>query len=148
MSELTKLSESDRLLKRDILQAVQLVIDGIKQYNNSQLLRSAKYRSISNKKSKFITLKNNGRLIGFLMFRTEGHLCYIYEIHVAREWRNKGNGQLMMNRLFQLMKTHILILFVHKENLRALDFYLRNNFRLDEEYDSETYNRMICRCNM
>ena len=75
MSILTKTA---RLPRRDVQRAVELVLDGVREYNSSPLMRQAKFRSITNKASRFILLREQTVLVGFLMYRTEGKMCYVY----------------------------------------------------------------------
>ena len=139
MSTLTKTA---RLPRRDVQRAVELVLDGIKRYNSSPLMRWAKFRSITNKASRFILLWEQKTLVGFLMYRTEGKMCYVYEIHVEASHRSGGRGQQMFNELFSSMKGFILILFVHRGNHGAIRLYERNEFEIDPHYESNTYYRM------
>lgn len=139
MSILTKM---DRLLKKDAQRAIELVLEGIKKYNSSPLLKRAKFRSITNKTSRFILLREQKELIGFLMYRIEGEMCYIYEIHVNINYRSRGEGQRMFNELFLSMRGFIIVLFVHKENHDAIRFYEKNEFEIDPDYESSIYHRM------
>lgn len=141
-----ELSRTGRLARKDIPRAVQLILEGVKPYNSARLLKSSKLKSVSNKENRFITLRRDGGLVGFLMYRVEKRLCYIYEIHVAAEYRSFGEGQRMQDELIRSMKNFIFVLFVHKNNTRAMAFYSRNGFIVDEDYESPTYYRMsLCK---
>lgn len=138
----SKLLRLERLPKKDVLAAVELILDGIKTYNNSHLLRYAKTKSVSNKVSKFIVLKSEERLIGLLMYRIEKAFCLIYEIHVDSGHRCAGEGQRLMDDLLLSKKNFVLILFVHRANPRAMRFYEKNGFKVDKNYRSSLYYRM------
>lgn len=133
------------LRRRDAIGAVEIITSGMYVYNPSPLLRSAKLKSVSNKQSRFITVRlrdNEQTLIGFIMYRTERQFCYLYEIHVRNGYHSMGYGQQMMDELVGAMKDKTLVLFVHIKNLGAQRFYRRNGFEADVSYKSAVYFRM------
>lgn len=140
----SRLHRLERLPRRDVPRAVELILDGVgAYYSSTALLRHAKARSVSSRASKFIVLRSENRLIGLLMYRIEKSLCLVYEIHVDRDHRCGGEGQRLMDDLASLMSGFVLILFVHRANRRAIEFYGRNGFEMDESYESPVHYRMF-----
>ncbi len=132
-----------KLDKKNIDKIVFLVLDGIRDYNNHHLLAYSKKKSLSNKKNRFIVLYVCSEISGFLMFRKEKECSYIYEIHVEQRYRSKGFGQILLNKLYELTIGEVLVLFVHKKNVRAQKFYLKNGFKPDRNYVSTKQFMMV-----
>lgn len=128
---------------KEIPRAVDLILEGIKAFNSNPLLRHAKTKSVSNKLSRFIVLRQDNKLMGFLMYRVEKKCCLIYEIHIDPNYRGEGEGTRMMDVLSEQMQNYLFVLFVHKQNKRAMKFYDMNNFTLDTRYESLLYYRML-----
>lgn len=137
-----------KLDKKEQLNAVNMIIDGISLYNTRpKLLHHTKMRSIKNRTNNFIIIREKKELVGFLMYRIETGMCFIYEVHVKNGFRSKGYGKQLMNELKDKIskddeKINEIVLFVHKDNLRAQQFYEQQGFKLDGEYNSKTYLRM------
>ncbi|TBU12940.1 putative GNAT-like acetyltransferase [Hamiltosporidium tvaerminnensis] len=125
---------------RDIKKwALNLTIENMKQYNSTSLYKYTKNKSISNKKSEFIICYFLNKKVGFCMIRKENRLIFIYEIHVTFEHRSKGVGTLLLDfcKKYYLnqKKYENLVLFVLKNNYKAISFYEKNNFLIDKSYD-------------
>lgn len=144
MPQMIKLGRCEKLIKKETLHLVEIILAGIQSYNRSPLLRYAKIKSVSNKASSFILLRDvDNIIIGFLMFRIDKKFCYIYEIHVEHKYQSQGYGQMLLDDLYKQMVGKLLILFVHKNNIRARKFYEKNIFKIDETYVSKSYFMMI-----
>ncbi|KAI4292483.1 hypothetical protein PAPHI01_1757 [Pancytospora philotis] len=138
-----ELGVSSILDKEDVHRAVSLIVDGVRAFNDSHLLRYSKIKSVSSRHSKFVTMRCDGRLVGFLMYRVEKQLCLIYEIHVDADYRSRGLGKRLIEHLCGIMRNRLLVLFVHTRNSRAMKFYKANGFVRDKQYVSAMYHRMV-----
>ncbi|KAH9200343.1 hypothetical protein LQ764DRAFT_210127 [Zygosaccharomyces rouxii] len=71
------------------------------------------------------------------------NIIYLYEIHVAPEWRNQKFGKSILNALKEKLcpKAHLsgIELTVFSSNERAINFYRNNGFTLS--YDSPSDKR-------
>lgn len=133
----TKISENE------VKALVQMILDNIRPYISSPLLRHAKTKSMSNLNNNFILIKDNVRTVAFLMYRIDKELTFIYEIHVEEKYRSNKLGTFLMNQAFEDQKGQKLILFVHKKNYRAQNFYKKFGFEFDLKDDYNLYFKMI-----
>ena len=143
--EKISLAHEARLSKKDVRRAVEILLDGIRVFNASALLAFSKMKSVSNKLSKFITLRRNGELMGFLMYRVENDVCFLYELHVSKDFQSQGHGSRLVTWLLKDVASSAYALCVHIKNERAQQFYKRHGFRVDSTYDSREYFRMLRR---
>lgn len=133
--------EKTNIASKDEIQIlVNLILAGIKPYVSNSLLKHAKTRSVSNSLSKFIIIRDNDRsIIGFLMYRVEKDYIVIYEIHISENQRSKGIGTMLLEELTKDMKHILALLFVHRNNTRAFNFYSKNGFKMNEVQEDERY---------
>lgn len=121
---------------------------------NRKFIELMKWKSMTNKKSNFIIYRS----IAFLMYRRERiqstDLILIYELHVSTDNRNRGIGSKLVNQLVKKIKNENqkmnaesvqntvqkIILFVDYKNIKAIQFYKKNNFERFKMYeDSPQY---------
>lgn len=95
-----------------------------------KIVKYPKYKSLKNKNNIFIIHPN-----GFIMFRIEDKII-ILEIHVDKKYRGLGIGTFMLIYLKSLYKGKY-VLYVHRDNKKAINFYKKNGFKID---NTETYN--------
>ncbi|ELA41972.1 uncharacterized protein VICG_00989 [Vittaforma corneae ATCC 50505] len=141
------LEKTRSLSNDDIFRTVELIIEGIKAYVGSSLLKHSKTKSMSNKLNNFIISRVDedaqSCIQGFLMYRVEREYCILYEIHVAKDKRSCGIGSKLMEELFRDQKGKLLILFVHKRNARAQKFYLSKGFQFHDIQANERCYEMF-----
>lgn len=82
-------------------------------------------------------------LTGFLMYRTERKVMYVYEVHVDELYRGKGIGSMLLKCAYGVLekKYEKMVLFVDRRNLGAVKFYVSNGMARDieEEYEGSGY---------
>lgn len=127
---------------KDVRRMVDLIVAGICQYVSTPLLRCSKMKSVSNKSNRFAILRREGTIVGFGMYRTEKNTCIIYEIHVDVSHRSRGCGTALMEAVLKDQKGKVMVLFVHKKNLRAQRFYRRFGFELWDSYEDKNHFEM------
>lgn len=106
--------------------------------------RNEKYEEIFNEESVIVSITKNEELVSFVSFRfdtEEGEeenlfaIIYLYELQVQQSYRNGKIGAKCLdslNSLNKLLKLDKTMLTVSKHNPRAVKFYSRNHFELDE----------------
>ncbi|KAF7683032.1 hypothetical protein TCON_1755 [Astathelohania contejeani] len=134
--------------KKIINWAVNLIKTNTYDYSRAPCLIYNKKRSLSNKKSIFIICylnispevgikpRENETPVGFAMLRKEKDGLFLYEIHVDKNHQNQGIGSEMMLKCIKYFNnTNFLnlILFVHKNNKKAINFYKKHGFVLDQK---------------
>lgn len=128
--------------KSELKWCLNLLLDNIRVYNTSSLIKYSKTKSINNKKSRYI-LAYVISLVGFIMYREENGIMYIYEIHVEERYRNMGIGSKLLNKAKNIAKKKHkkVVLFVDKRNNRAKNFYVKNGMvrDADEEHTNSFY---------
>lgn len=124
---------------------VEMVVSGISPYISTPLIRSAKKRSIFNVKNHFLVARTpqskRDSLSGFLMYRIEKGVCFLYEIHVRADKQGLGIGSRLLAHL--LSRQNRVILFVHRQNTRAQALYARSGFKYEKSYESRLYFSMM-----
>lgn len=136
------LEKTKIISKTDVMRAVQLIIEGIRPYIQTPLLKYAKTKSMSSRNNNFIILREECVIKGFLMYRVEKDCCIVYEIHVSEEKRSQGYGTMLFRELFKDQAGKKLLLFVHTRNAMAQQFYLTNGFNFKEKSENDTYYEM------
>lgn len=134
--------KSNKLSKQELVSALDILITGVKPFLNIPTLRHSKLKSLTSSKNNFLYIKIESKLAGFLMYRIEKHLVFLYEIHVAKEHQNKGIGSSLIKELFKSVEGKTIILYVHKKNLTALGFYKKHDFVIERNYESDNYYEM------
>jgi putative acetyltransferase len=73
-------------------------------------------------------------IVGFISMIKE----YIAAFFISTNCQNKGYGKKLLD--FIKVKNHFLKLKVYKKNSKAIDFYLKNNFSIENEQTEELTN--------
>jgi N-acetylglutamate synthase len=90
----------------------------------------------------YIALAYN-QLIGAVLAGTDGRRGYVQHLAVNKEYRFKGIGKSLLNRVIEslnkqgVLKTH---LFVHGDNMNAQKFYEHNGWFPRNEIKMFSYN--------
>lgn len=74
----------------------------------------------------YVASSQDGRVIGFISVYVEE--SFVHHLHVHAGFRNKGVGRLLLASLQDWLPAPWRLKCVRK-NRRALDFYLRNDWR-------------------
>lgn len=78
---------------------------------------------------------NTNNACGYLISQNKTNRYHIMSIGVSSLYRSKNIGSMMINYLVDLVKdkTKIISLYVHVENIKAINFYVKNNFSIKEK---------------
>ncbi len=125
----------------------QSVIDLIKEEQRKQCGRfipeANAYIEKLEKHAELIIHTERGNTLGFVFFycnAPDKHISYITLIATAREAQGMGIGQGLVQHVLWLAKSRGFSrcqLEVHKENKRALSFYQKIGFAVEEDRDSK-----------
>jgi ribosomal protein S18 acetylase RimI-like enzyme len=137
-----ELCKVHRVSKQTAKILVDLIVSGVGHFIKNPMLRNAKNKSISSDKNNFILLKASDQVIGFLMYRIDKELSFLYEIHIEEQFRKKGYGCKLMEEYFKDQPGKELILFVHKKNISAQAFYEKLEFLYDRTFEEKNYFKM------
>lgn len=116
--------------------AIDLVVDNMKVFNKTSLLRHAKSKSIYNPENTFVVsftddtsqVKPNG----FITLRIFSEVLYIYEIHVEKNSQGQGIGTKLLEFVKDTFNVSLFILYVYKVNKKAIKFYKTNGFEINK----------------
>ncbi|KAG0442368.1 hypothetical protein DMUE_0321 [Dictyocoela muelleri] len=130
-----KINVKKKLNKSELKKYLDLVM-----LIHKPIIRFSKQRSLINKNNIFVTHDN-----GFLMMRKERKNIIILEIHVDPNFRSIGIGSKLLQKAKTLFKGKY-VLYVNKDNLKAIRFYENNGFHFDsdETYSGSNYFAMSC----
>lgn len=118
-----QIERTRKISKDEIKLFVNAIVTGLVPYIKVPFLRHSKTKSVSSKSNNFIILREASLVYGFLMYRIEWSIIYIYELHVIEKFRSRGYGRRLMEELFESEKNKSFVLFVHAQNLRAQKLY-------------------------
>ncbi|KAI5152035.1 hypothetical protein ENBRE01_2519 [Enteropsectra breve] len=121
----------------------QMAVDGVSSYTKIPTLFYSKLKGLMNTKSFFILAKAGGKTEGFIMYRIIKNDIYVYEIHVVQERRSEGIGSKLIQHLVEQNKGIKIVLYVHKSNDRAAQFYKKHGFVFCEDNDYINHFEMI-----
>lgn len=87
-----------------------------------------------------IYIKNlRQEIIGYIIASEKGNGVHIHKFMIEKNFRNQNLGQKLLKFLINLSKKsnkNFITLKVDKENLKALMFYKRENFKVISESDN------------
>jgi len=80
---------------------------------------------------KILVYKNNGEIIGYLLFAITFTNATIYKIGVKKDYQNRGIGTKLIKRSEEILKENnveFYTLEVRKSNVNAISFYEKLGF--------------------
>ncbi|MDO4301944.1 MAG: ribosomal protein S18-alanine N-acetyltransferase [Clostridia bacterium] len=113
-------------------------IDGIVEIENESFAipwsRASVEKELSNNLAIYVVAAENEKVIGYggmWHIVNEGHIT---NIAVHKDYRQKGIGNAIINKLFEIAEEKEMIgltLEVRKSNIPALELYKKNGFKLE-----------------
>ena len=105
-----------------------------KLFTKPYSLKDLNYELNENPFSNFYVLLDESEVVGYLIFLITFNTSTIDRIAVDKKYQGKGNGQLLMNKMDEILSNKKLMmetctLEVRKSNLIALNFYKKNKFK-------------------
>ena len=92
-------------------------------------------RKISYDKNFFFVADDNNKIIGTVMGCYDGHRGWIYSLAVKKDYRNRGIGKLLMERVENELKKYNcpkVNLQVHGENKGVVGFYKKIGYAIED----------------
>ena len=100
-----------------------------------------------------VVVKDNNKVVGLMKsytseYKALAHIMTNTTIMIHPDYQNHGYGKKMVETFLKIIMDemqHIYMLEIvpHANNIRALDFYLKNNFKIE----SKTTNRILTQNN-
>jgi len=100
------------------------------------------YRWGEEKKYKFVMLENKTP-IGFMSFKIRGGAAFLSELIVAKAFRNKGIGSLLIRKFEELAKKkrcHVAYLETSEKHKEAIKFYKKHGYRIIAELKNNKFH--------
>ena len=92
----------------------------------------------------FLVAKINKEIVGYAIGEKNKDLGLIVSVAVKKEWRRKGIGRKLVEKLLENFKKEgmkIVFLHVREENKEAINFYLALGFKIRELVENYYSNR-------
>ena len=92
----------------------------------------------------FLVAKINKEIVGYAIGEKNKDLGLIVSVAVKKEWRRKGIGRKLVEKLLENFKKEgmkIIFLHVREENKEAINFYLALGFKIRELVENYYSNR-------
>jgi ribosomal protein S18 acetylase RimI-like enzyme len=110
---------------------VNYMLDKI--YNYDSLLEQ-----LNKKKHVFYLIKSSNETVGFLSISTENNEDYfLHKFYIDQQKSNTGIGTQTLNLLQEIFRPKRLILTVNRNNIKSINFYFKNGFKIEsiEDFD-------------
>lgn len=94
------------------------------------------YNSIfNNYADKVLFIKTNqNKTIGFITLKLLAGKCLIDLVAIHPKYQNKGIGSVLITRAIKNFPGYQIIVGTEAENIKAVSFYLKNNFKIIDYY--------------
>ncbi len=118
-------------------QQVDYMLD--KMYNHQSLVEQ-----LNIKKHQFYLIENDKAIIGFLSVSSENSSDYfLHKFYIDQQKSNLGIGSEALNLLVNSIKPKSLILTVNRKNIKSINFYFKNEFKIDRVEDFDIGNGYV-----
>lgn len=104
-------------------------IKDIKLIENLFKKYKEKYNPIINDYTFILAYKENDKYVGFLIYQLLYEAAEIIDIFVLDEYRNKGIGKALMNKMLENKQIEKVTLEVKKDNKNAIMLYNSLGFK-------------------
>lgn len=101
---------------------IELIENLFKEYKE-------KYNPIINDYTFILSYKENDKYVGFLIYQLLYEACEIIDIFVLDEYRNKGIGKALINKMLENKQIEKVTLEVKKDNKNAIMLYNSLGFK-------------------
>lgn len=104
-----------------------------KMYNHESLVEQ-----LNVKKHQFYLIEHNNEIVGFISVSSENATNYfLHKFYINQQKSNAGVGTKTLNLLIETINPKSLILTVNRQNYKSINFYFKNQFKIDrvEDFD-------------
>lgn len=91
-----------------------------------------------------LKIHDNNLIYGFIILEILNHKNHIMSFGVYPEFRRKGFGKLLINKVKELSENKLITLNVQKSNEVAISFYKKNGFDIKKELINY-YDNLDCK---
>ena len=134
ISKLAKAIWNDHYVPIIGQQQVDYMLD--KMYNHQSLVEQ-----LNIKKHVFYLIQKDNTAIGFVSVSSENNRDYfLHKFYIDQQKSNSGIGTKVLNLLIETIKPKILTLTVNRQNFKSINFYFKNNFKIDRVEDFDIGN--------
>ena len=109
-----------------------------KMYNHESLLEQ-----LNHKRHQFFLIEKDNDILGFISVSSEnGNDYFLHKYYINQQKSNTGIGTDGLNLLIEKIKPKSLTLTVNRQNYKSINFYFKNQFKIDrvEDFDiGESY---------
>ena len=96
---------------------------------------------IYNKKNVFVCAFYRDEMVGFISYSKTGEFDYIiHKLYVNTKMQRKGIGRELISHVFEYIKYKTVRLTVNRQNFKAINFYFRMGFTIEEVKDIDIGN--------
>lgn len=107
-----------------------------KMYNSESLSEQ-----LNEKKHIFYLIEKDSEAIGFVSVSSTNQQDYfIHKFYINQQKSNTGIGTIILNSLIEIIKPKSLILTVNRQNFKSINFYFKNQFKIDRVEDFDIGN--------
>jgi len=137
ISKLAKIIWNDHYVSIIGQQQVDYMLD--KMYNQESLVEQ-----LNVKKHQFYLIKDNDEAIGFISVSSENTTDYfLHKFYIDQQKSNAGIGTKVLNLLIKTIEPKSLTLTVNRQNFKSINFYFKNNFKIDRVADFDIGNDFV-----
>ena len=137
ISKLAKVIWNDHYVSIIGQQQVDYMLD--KMYNQESLVEQ-----LNVKKHQFYLIKDNDEAIGFISVSSENTTDYfLHKFYIDQQKSNAGIGTKVLNLLIKTIEPKLLTLTVNRQNFKSINFYFKNNFKIDRVADFDIGNDFV-----
>lgn len=96
---------------------------------------------LNQKKHVFYLIEKDNNVIGFISTNSENQSDFlIHKFYINQQKSNSGTGTIVLNFLIDMIKPKSLTLTVNRQNFKSINFYFKNQFKIERVEDFDIGN--------
>jgi ribosomal protein S18 acetylase RimI-like enzyme len=96
---------------------------------------------LNQKKHVFYLIEKDNKVIGFISTNSENQTdFFIHKFYIDQQKSNSGTGTIVLNFLIDIIKPKSLTLTVNRQNFKSINFYFKNQFKIEKVEDFDIGN--------
>lgn len=96
---------------------------------------------LNQKKHIFYLIEKDNKVIGFISTNSENQTdFFIHKFYIDQQKSNSGTGTIVLNFLIDIIKPKSLTLTVNRQNFKSINFYFKNQFKIEKVKDFDIGN--------
>lgn len=99
------------------------------------------FEQLTIKNHVFYLILSETQTVGFLSVSTENRSDYfLHKFYINQQKANAGIGTQTLNLLLKILKPKTLTLTVNRQNIKSINFYFKNGFKIERVEDFDIGN--------